>query len=228
MKIYLDTANLNEIKEAASLGVLDGVTTNPSLVAKEGKDFKQRLEEICSTVNGPVSAEVVSTDFSGMVREGQELSKIHPNIVVKIPVIAEGLKAIKKLSQDGIRINCTLIFQPMQALLAAKAGASYISPFVGRLDDISQNGMELVGQIRQIFDNYQIQTEILAASLRHPTHVIEAALIGADIGTMPYSVFQQLLRHPLTDAGLKRFLADWEKFKSSAKAENLVELLRKS
>lgn len=228
MKIYLDTANLNEIKEAASLGVLDGVTTNPSLIAKEGKDFKRGLEEICSTVNGPVSAEVVSTDFSGMVREGQELAKIRPNVVVKIPMIAEGLKTIKKLSQDGIRINCTLIFQPMQALLAAKAGASYVSPFVGRLDDISQNGMELVSQIRQIFDNYGIQTEILAASLRHPTHVIEATLIGAHIGTMPYSVFQQLLTHPLTDAGLKRFLADWEKFKSSTKAENLLELLRKS
>lgn len=228
MKIYLDTASVSEIREAASLGVLDGVTTNPSLVAKEGKDFKAVLEEICATVNGPVSAEVVSTDFNGMVREGQELAKIHPNIVVKVPIIKEGLKAIKKLSAEGIRINCTLIFQPLQALLAAKAGASYVSPFVGRLDDVSQTGMEVVGQIRQIFDNYGIETEILAASLRHPMHVLEAALMGADIGTMPYPVFEQLLKHPLTDVGLKRFLEDWEKFRSSYKAGSLLELLKKA
>ena len=227
MKIYLDTANILEIREAASLGVLDGVTTNPSLIAKEGKEFKQVLEEICRTVNGPVSAEVVSTDFNGMVREGQELAKIHPNIVVKVPLIREGLKAIKKLSSEGIRINCTLIFQPMQALLAAKAGASYVSPFVGRIDDVSQEGMEIIGQIRQIFDNYKIKTEILAASLRHPMHALQAALIGADIGTMPYPVFEQLLKHPLTDVGLKKFLEDWEKFRSSQKAESLLELLKK-
>ena len=227
MKIYLDTANVLEIREAASLGVLDGVTTNPSLIVKEGKEFKQVLEEICRTVNGPVSAEVVSTDFNGMVREGQELAKIHPNIVVKVPLIREGLKAIKKLSSEGIRINCTLIFQPMQALLAAKAGASYVSPFVGRIDDVSQEGMEIIGQIRQIFDNYKIKTEILAASLRHPMHALQAALIGADIGTMPYPVFEQLLKHPLTDVGLKKFLEDWEKFRSSQKAESLLELLKK-
>jgi transaldolase len=227
MKIFLDTANVNEIKEAASLGVLDGVTTNPSLVAKEGKDFRRGLEEICSIVNGPVSAEVVSTDFSGMVREGQELAKIHANIVVKVPIIKEGLKAIKKLSAEGIRINCTLIFQPMQALLAAKAGAAFVSPFVGRLDDVSQSGMEIVGQIRQIFDNYGIQTEILAASLRHPMHALEAAMLGANIGTMPYSVFEQLVKHPLTDVGLKRFLEDWEKFRVATKAESLLEILKR-
>src|SRR4030066_1648344 len=176
MKIFLDTANVNEIKEAASLGVLDGVTTNPSLVAKEGKDFKAVLVEICAIVNGPVSAEVVSTDFNGMVREGQELAKIHPNIVVKVPIIKEGLKAIKKLSAEGIRINCTLIFQPMQALLAAKAGAAFVSPFVGRIDDVSQAGMEIISQIRQIFDNYSIDTQILAASLPPPMQALEAAL----------------------------------------------------
>ena len=227
MKIFLDTANVNEIKEAASLGVLDGVTTNPSLVAKEGKDFRQGLEEICSIVNGPVSAEVVSTDLNGMVREGQELAKIHSNIVVKVPIIKEGLKAIKKLSAEGIRINCTLIFQPMQALLAAKAGAAFVSPFVGRLDDVSQSGMEIVSQIRQIFDNYGFETEILAASLRHPMHALEAAMLGADIGTMPYSVFEQLIKHPLTDVGLKRFLEDWEKFRAATKAESLLEILKR-
>lgn len=227
MKIFLDTANVNEIKEAASLGVLDGVTTNPSLVAKEGKDFRQVLEEICSIVNGPVSAEVVSTDFNGMVREGQELAKIHPNIVVKVPIIKEGLKAIKKLSAEGIRINCTLVFQPMQALLAAKAGAAFVSPFVGRLDDVSQAGMEIISQIRQIFDNYSIETEILAASLRHPMHALEAAMLGADIGTMPYSVFEQLVKHPLTDVGLKKFLEDWEKFRAATKAESLLEILKR-
>jgi len=227
MKIFLDTANVNEIKEAASLGVLDGVTTNPSLVAKEGKDFRQSLEEICSIVNGPVSAEVVSTDFNGMVREGQELAKIHPNIVVKVPIIKEGLKAIKKLSAEGIRINCTLIFQPMQALLAAKAGATFVSPFVGRLDDVSTAGMEIISQIRQIFDNYGFDTEILAASLRHPMHAFEAAMLGADIGTMPYSVFEQLIKHPLTDVGLKKFLEDWEKFRAATKAESLLEILKR-
>ena len=227
MKIFLDTASVTEIREAASLGVLDGVTTNPSLVAKEGKDFKQGLEEICRIVNGPVSAEVVSTDFNGMVREGQELAKVHPNIVVKVPIIKEGLKAIKKLSAEGIRINCTLIFQPMQALLAAKAGAAFVSPFVGRIDDVSQAGMEIISQIRQIFDNYSIDTQILAASLRHPMHALEAALLGADIGTMPYSVFEQLIKHPLTDVGLKKFLEDWEKFKSATKAESLLEILKR-
>ncbi len=227
MKIFLDTANVAEIKEAASLGVLDGVTTNPSLVAKEKRDFKQVLEEICATVKGPVSAEVVSTDYNGMVREGQELAKIHSNIVVKVPIIKEGLKAIKTLSAEGVRINCTLIFQPMQALLAAKAGATFVSPFIGRLDDVSQAGMEIISQIRQIFDNYGIETEILAASLRHPMHALEAALLGADIGTMPYSVFEQLIKHPLTDVGLKRFLEDWEKFKQTTKSESLLEILKR-
>ena len=226
MKIFLDTANLGEIKEAASLGILDGITTNPSLIAKEGKEFKTVLEEICKVVDGPVNAEVVSVDFNGMVREGEELAKIHPNIVVKIPLIKEGLKAIKKLTDQGIRVNTTLIFSPTQSILAAKAGANYVSPFIGRLDDISQTGMDLIKQIIQIFDNYEIPTEVLVASIRHPIHVVEAALLGADIVTMPYKVFEQLLKHPLTDIGLKNFLADWEKFKTTYKAENLLELLK--
>jgi transaldolase len=213
MKIFLDTASLKEIREAAALGVLDGVTTNPSLLAKEAGDPEEILLEICKTVDGPISAEVVATDADGMVREGRHWAGVHKNIVVKCPCTAEGLKATKVLSRDGHRVNMTLIFSPAQALLAAKAGARFVSPFVGRLDDISTPGMELVADIVQIFENYDFECEVLAASLRHPMHVVEAAKMGAHIGTMPMSVFTSLLKHPLTDIGLARFLADWEKAK---------------
>jgi transaldolase len=212
MKIYLDTANVKEIREAYSWGILDGVTTNPTLVAKEGRDFREGVREICSIVApGPVSAEVVGLTAEEMVREGRELAKIAPNVVVKVPILKEGLKAIKTLSSEGIRINTTLIFSPPQALLAAKAGAAYVSPFVGRLDDIGHTGMDLVRQIRAIFDNYDLRCEVLAASIRHPVHVVEAAQAGADIATMPYGVLESLLKHPLTDIGLKKFLQDWDK-----------------
>ncbi|MGC8594514.1 MAG: fructose-6-phosphate aldolase [Candidatus Kryptoniota bacterium] len=213
MKFFIDTANLDEIKEAAELGVLDGVTTNPSLVAKEKYDitFKELIGEICKIVNGPVSAEVISTDLQGMLKEAHELAMISDNVVVKIPLIKEGLKAVKRLKADGIRTNVTLCFSPTQALLAAKAGASYISPFVGRLDDISGDGMALVQQIITIYDNYGFDTEVLVASVRHPVHVVQAALMGADIATMPFKVIEQLVRHPLTDVGLQRFLEDWKK-----------------
>lgn len=212
MKIFIDTANLNEIKEAADMGLLDGVTTNPSLVAKEGhKDFKSMLEKICSIVDGDISAEVVSTDYDGIVKEGRELSKIHKNIVIKVPLIKEGLKAVKTLSGEGIKTNVTLCFSPSQAFLAAKAGAYLVSPFVGRLDDISFNGMELISQIRQIYDNYDYQTQILVASVRHPIHFVESCMIGADVCTMPFKVIEQLAKHPLTDIGLEKFLADWKK-----------------
>jgi len=211
MKFFLDTANVNEIREAASLGILDGVTTNPSLVAKEGRDFHQVLREIVSIVNGPISAEVTGTDRSSMLREGRELSRIHPNIVVKLPLTKEGLQVCKELRGEGIATNVTLCFSPSQALLAAKAEASFVSPFVGRLDDISHDGMELIRTIRAIYDNYGFETQILVASIRHPLHVVEAALAGADVATMPYSVCMQILKHPLTDLGVERFLADWEK-----------------
>jgi transaldolase len=211
MKFFIDTANIKEIKEAASLGVLDGVTTNPSLVAKEGKEFRQLLLDICSIVDGPVSAEVVTTTFDEMMTEARSLAKIHKNIVVKIPLIAEGLKAVKALKAEGIRTNVTLCFSPNQALLAAKAGASYISPFVGRLDDISHSGMDLIQQIVTIYKNYGYKTEVLVASVRHPLHVVEAALMGADVCTMPFKVIDQLVKHPLTDIGLEKFLADWKK-----------------
>jgi transaldolase len=211
MKFFIDTANLEEIKEAAALGILDGVTTNPSLVAKEKGDFKTILQEICKMVNGPVSAEAVSCDSEGMVKEGEELSGIHKNIVIKIPMTKEGVKAIKILEGKGIRTNCTLIFSPTQALLAAKAGASFVSPFVGRLDDVSHLGMELVQQILTIFRNYEISTEVIVASVRHPLHVVEAALMGADIATIPFKVIEQLFKHPLTDVGIEKFLADWKK-----------------
>ncbi len=212
MKIFIDTANLNEIKEAADMGLLDGVTTNPSLVAKEGhKDFKSMLEKICSIVDGDISAEVVSTNYDGMVKEGRELAKIHKNIVVKVPLIKEGLKAVKTFSDEGIRTNVTLCFSPSQALLAAKAGAYLISPFVGRLDDISLNGMELISQIVQIYSNYNYQTQILVASVRHPIHFVESCLMGADVCTMPFKVIEQLAKHPLTDIGLEKFLDDWKK-----------------
>ena len=210
MKFFLDTANVKEIQEAASLGLLDGVTTNPSLVAKEGRSFKEVLLEICNIVDGPISAEVVSLEADAMVKEGKELAKIHKNIVVKVPLIAEGLKATKRMAAEGIKVNVTLCFSPTQALLAAKAGAWCVSPFIGRLDDISSNGMELIRQIMTIYRNYDYKTLVLVASVRHPQHVVEAALAGGHICTMPFSIFQQMVKHPLTDSGLKKFLADWE------------------
>ncbi len=211
MKFFIDTAEVEEIKEAAALGILDGVTTNPSLVSKTGKDFRKLLDEILAIVDGPVSAEVISTDYEGIVKEARDLSKIHKNIVVKVPLIKEGLKAVKTVSGEGIKTNVTLCFSPSQALLAAKAGASYISPFVGRLDDISTSGMDLISQIVQIYRNYNYETEVLVASIRHPLHLVEAALIGADVCTIPFNVINKLFNHPLTDAGLDKFLSDWKK-----------------
>ncbi len=211
MKFFIDTADVDEIREAASLGILDGVTTNPSLVAKTGKPFRQVIEEIVAVVDGPISAEVTATDFEGMCREAKELHAIHENIVVKIPITREGLRAVKWCTGEGIPTNVTLCFHPLQALMAAKAGARYISPFVGRLDDISSDGMELVAQIRQIYDNYGFDTEVLVASVRNPMHVVQAALMGADVATIPYKVIAQLLAHPLTDIGLEKFLEDWKK-----------------
>jgi len=211
MKFFIDTANVNEIREAASLGVLDGVTTNPSLVAKEKKEFRPLLEEICALVDGPISAEVISLKYEEMLKEGRELAKIHKNIVVKIPLTKDGLKAVRTLAAEGIRSNVTLCFSANQALLAAKAGAYFISPFIGRLDDIGQNGMDLIGQIVTIYRNYGFSTEVLVASVRHPMHVVDAAMIGADICTMPFKVIEQLIKHPLTDLGIERFLADWKK-----------------
>ena len=217
MKFFIDTANIQEIKKAASWGILDGVTTNPSLVAKEGRDFTEVLKEICTIVPGPVSAEVVSTVTEEMIAEGRQLSRIAKNITVKIPCIPAGIPAIKALASEGIAINTTLIFSPTQALIAAKAGATFVSPFVGRLDDISQVGMDVVRQIRAIFDNYDFPTQILAASIRNPVHVVEAAMAGADVATMPFVVIESLLRHPLTDAGLKKFLEDWQKLPQSTR-----------
>ena len=213
MKIFLDTASLKEIREAAELGVLDGVTTNPTLLAKESGDPEQILLEICRLVDGPVSAEVVATDLEGMVREGRHWAGVHPNIVVKCPCTVDGLKATRVLSRESHRVNMTLIFTASQALLAAKAGARFVSPFVGRLDDVSTPGMELVADIVKIFGNYRFECEVLAASLRHPMHVVEAARLGSHVATMPLSVLNALLKHPLTDIGLKRFLDDWEKAK---------------
>jgi len=213
MKIFLDTANYEEIKESASWGILDGVTTNPTLLSREKEDYKTLLKKICEVVDGPISAEVVSLDPDGMVKEAEELVKIGKNIVIKVPISKEGLKAIRMLSEKEIKTNCTLIFAPIQALLAAKAGASFVSPFVGRLDDASHTGMDLVGQIVAIFENYSIQTEVIVASIRNPLHAVDAALMGADIATMPFKVLQQLVKHPLTDVGIKKFLADWEKVK---------------
>ncbi len=211
MKFFIDTANIEEIKKAWDLGVLDGVTTNPSLISKEGKDPVKLFREICSIVDGPVSAEAVTLTAGEMVKEARSLSKIHKNIVVKIPMIEEGLKAVKRLSSMGIKTNVTLIFSPSQALLAAKAGATYVSPFVGRLDDISHVGMDIVGDILDIYENYGFQTEVIVASIRNPLHVVDAARMGAHIATIPYSVIIQLLKHPLTDIGLAKFLKDWEK-----------------
>ena len=211
MKFFIDTANINEIKEAVSLGMVDGVTTNPSLVAKEDKPFEDILLEICDLVEGPVSAEVVSLEAGGMLDEGRKLASLRPNIVIKVPIIPEGLKAVKIFAEEGIKTNVTLCFSSAQALLAAKAGASYISPFVGRLDDISQPGMDLVSDIVSIYDNYGYNTEVIVASVRNPMHVIESALIGADIATIPFKVIAQLAQHPLTDIGIDKFLADWKK-----------------
>ncbi|HLV60412.1 MAG TPA: fructose-6-phosphate aldolase [Fredinandcohnia sp.] len=211
MKFFIDSADIEEIRKAQSMGVLDGVTTNPSLIAKTGKPFRQVIEAICEVVDGPISAEVVATDYEGIVKEGRELAQVHKNIVVKVPLIVDGLRAVKTLSDEGIQTNVTLCFSANQALLAAKAGATYISPFVGRLDDIGHEGMELIAQVREIYDNYGFDTEILVASVRSPMHVLEAARIGADVATCPFSVIEQIVKHPLTDIGLAKFLEDWEK-----------------
>lgn len=211
MKFFIDTADVNEIREAHELGLVDGVTTNPSLIAKSGRKFEDVIKEIVSIVDGPISAEVISLEHDGMINEALELAKIHKNIVIKLPMCPEGLKATKTLTDKGIKTNVTLIFTAMQALLAAKAGATYVSPFVGRLDDISQNGMGIIEDIRTIFDNYGYNAEIIVASVRNPIHVLDSALIGADVATIPFSVMMQLAKHPLTDAGIKKFLEDWEK-----------------
>jgi len=214
MKFFIDTANLDEIRQAASIGILDGVTTNPTLLSKEKGDPEDILKKICELVDGPISAEVISLDAEGMIREGKKLAKLHKNIVVKIPMSTEGLRAVKALTSEHIKTNMTLIFTPVQALLAARAGAGFVSPFVGRLDDITTPGMELISQIVQIFGNYDIETEIIVASIRHPIHVMDAALLGADIATIPFKVIEQLTKHPLTEKGIDLFLKDWEKIKN--------------
>lgn len=212
MKFFIDTANLDEIREATEMGLIDGVTTNPSLVAKEGDiDFKKHIAKICEIVKGDVSAEVTSLDTEGMLREGRELAKIAPNVVVKCPLTLDGLKATRTFRDEGTKVNVTLCFSAAQALLAAKAGATYISPFIGRLDDIAQDGMQLIRDIVQIYDNYSFATEVLAASIRHPVHIVDCALAGADVATIPFKVIQQLVKHPLTDKGLESFLSDWKK-----------------
>jgi len=211
MKFFIDTANIKEIKEANSMGMVDGVTTNPTLIAREGRDFKEIITEICQIVDGPISAEVISLDEAGMVMEARDLAKIHSNIVVKIPMTTDGLKAVRTLTAEGIRTNVTLVFSPLQALMAAKAGASYVSPFVGRLDDLAQDGLVLVDQIVTIFDNYDYETEVIVASVRNPLHVLDSALMGADIATIPFDVLAKLASHPMTDKGIKAFMADWEK-----------------
>jgi transaldolase len=211
MKFFIDTANIEEIKEASAMGMVDGVTTNPSLVAKEGRDFKELITEICTIVDGPVSAEVISLETGGMVSEARELAKIHDNIVIKIPMTVDGLKAVRILTAENIKTNVTLIFSPLQALMAAKAGATYVSPFVGRLDDLSQEGMLLVDQLVEMYSNYAFETEIIVASVRNPMHVLDAALMGADIATIPFKVLSKLAAHPLTDKGIKAFLDDWKR-----------------
>ena len=213
MKLFIDTANVDEIKEIAEWGVVDGVTTNPSLIAKEKRDFKEVVTEITGIVDGPISAEVVSLKHDEMVEEAKELVKIHKNIIIKVPMTEEGLIAVKELHAMGIKTNVTLVFTSTQALLAAKAGASYVSPFLGRLDDISTNGLNLIEEIMDIFNNYSYDTEVIAASIRHPMHVVECARLGCDIATVPYKVFKQMLHHPLTDSGIERFLKDWESVK---------------
>ncbi len=210
MKLFIDTANIDEIREAQSLGIIDGVTTNPSLIAKEGRDFITVVREICAIVDGPVSAEAVSLKSGEIIKEARSLANIHKNIVVKIPLMQEGLKAAKALSGEGVKTNLTLCFSPTQALLAAKAGATYVSPFIGRLDDISQTGMDLIKDIKTIFSNYNFKTQIIVASIRNPVHVLDAALVGADIATVPYNVLMALVRHPLTEIGIERFLKDWQ------------------
>ncbi len=213
MKFFIDTANIKEIKEAVKMGMADGVTTNPSLIAKEGGDFKTIIKQICEVVDGPISAEVISLDTDGMIAEARDLAKIHDNIVIKIPMTVDGLKAVRTLAMENIRTNVTLVFSPLQALMAAKAGAAYVSPFVGRLDDLSTDGMALVEQIVEIYSNYAFDTEIIVASVRNPLHVLESALLGADIATIPFNVLAKLAGHPMTDKGIKAFLADWEKNK---------------
>lgn len=211
MELYIDTANIEDIKEAHSLGILDGVTTNPSLIAKEGVDYGVRLAEICEVVSGPVSAEVIATEYKAMITEGKERAKIASNIVVKLPTTVDGLRACKALSDDGIKTNMTLCFQPLQAMMVAKAGAYLVSPFIGRLDDIGEDGTQLIASIRAIYDNYGFETKILAASIRHPKHMLECALIGADVATLPLNVIKQMMNHPLTDSGIEKFLADYNK-----------------
>jgi transaldolase len=215
MKIFMDTADVDEIREAAAMGMVDGVTTNPSLIAKTGKPFKKVIEEICGIVDGPVSAESVSPESEGMLKEAREYSKIHQNVVVKIPMTAEGLKAVKMCAAEGIRTNVTLVFQPIQGLLAAKAGASFVSPFIGRLDDICQEGMDMVAELMTMLQNYNYKTEVIVASIRHPVHVVQSALIGAHIVTLPFKVFDRLVNHPLTDIGIEKFLADYKKIPKS-------------
>lgn len=211
MKIFIDSANLDEIRDAAAMGVIDGVTTNPSLVAPTKRPLRDVIRDICEIVDGPISAEVVATDTDGILREGRELAKIHPNVVVKVPLLAEGLKAVRIFTKEGIKTNVTLCFSPTQAMLAAKAGATYISPFIGRIDDIAGEGMELIDQIVTIYRNYGYETQVLAASIRHPVHVVQASMLGADVATIPHKVILQLLKHPLTDLGLEKFLADAKK-----------------
>jgi transaldolase len=218
MKLFVDTGSIKEIEAIAALGILDGVTTNPSLLAKEPGDFRQNLKKICEIVQGPVSGEVTATDFAGMLQQGHDIAKIHQHMVVKVPLTRDGIRACKALSGEGIRVNVTLCFSPAQALLAAKAGASYISPFVGRLDDIATNGMELVREIVDIYDNYEFPTEVLVASCRHPIHVVESARMGADIATCPPAVIDAMFNHPLTNIGLEKFLKDWEKAQQAVKA----------
>jgi len=218
MKLFVDTGSIKDIETLAALGILDGVTTNPSLLAKEPGDYRQNLKRICDIVKGPVSGEVTATDFAGMITEGHDIAKIHQHMVVKVPLTRDGIRACKALSGEGIKVNVTLVFTPSQALLAAKAGATFVSPFVGRLDDISTDGMEMVGEIVQIFDNYEFETEVLVASCRHPLHVIQAARMGADIATCPPAVIDSLFNHPLTNSGLEKFLKDWETTHAAAKA----------
>ncbi|MFZ5758010.1 MAG: fructose-6-phosphate aldolase [Thermodesulfobacteriota bacterium] len=213
MKFFIDTANIDEIRKGVDMGMVDGVTTNPSLIAREKKPFEEILAEICATVDGPISAEVISLDADGMVEEGRKLAALHSNIVIKVPMTTDGLKAVKRFAAEGIKTNVTLVFSATQALLAAKAGATFVSPFVGRLDDISLTGMDLVNDIMTIYDNYGYQTEVIVASIRNPVHVLDAALIGADIATIPFNVITQLAKHPLTDIGMEKFLADWKKRK---------------
>ncbi|RLF48931.1 MAG: fructose-6-phosphate aldolase [Thermoplasmata archaeon] len=213
MKIFLDTANIEHIREANSWGVIDGVTTNPTLIAREGREFREVVEEICSIVDGPISVEVIALDHEGMINEARDLAKIHRNIVIKIPMTVDGLKAVKVLSREGVKTNMTLVFSPNQAILAAKAGATYVSPFIGRLDDIGHEGMSLVAKVVKIYQNYGFDTQVIVASVRHPMHVVEAAMIGAHVCTVPYAVLEKMVKHPLTDIGIERFLADWRRYR---------------